>query len=42
MALRFAVLVAALAVWFVYFYLLDKLILAGQGLPVGWDLMPIS
>jgi hypothetical protein len=32
---------AALALWAAYFYLIDKLIMEGQGLPVGANLMPI-
>ena len=34
------VLVLALAAWLLYFYGVDTLIMEGQGLPVGWDLMP--
>ena len=32
--------VAALALWLVYFYAVDMALMEGQGLPVGWDLMP--
>jgi len=31
----------ALLVWAAVFYLFDRLIMAGQGLPVGIDLMPV-
>jgi hypothetical protein len=34
------VFAVALAVWLAYFYAVDWLIMVGQGLPVGWNLMP--
>ncbi len=34
------VLPAALVVWMVYFYVIDVMIMEGQGLPVTWILMP--
>ena len=30
----------SLIVWFVFFYVIDLLVMEGQGLPVGWNLMP--
>ncbi|MFQ5774867.1 MAG: hypothetical protein ACE5GS_10140 [Kiloniellaceae bacterium] len=36
------VFLVALIFWAVYFYLLDRSIMDVQGLPVGWDLMPVS
>ena len=30
----------ALVAWLAYFYAIDWLIMTGQGLAVGWDLMP--
>lgn len=38
----FAAFVCALAIWLIYFYGIDWLIMQGQGLAVGWDLMPKS
>ena len=38
---KWLVLAAALILWAAYFYAIDKLIMAGQGLPVGADLRPI-
>jgi hypothetical protein len=38
---KWRVFVAALVLWAAYFYLIDKLIMEGQGLPVGANLMPI-
>ncbi|MFQ6017427.1 MAG: hypothetical protein ACE5KF_04470 [Kiloniellaceae bacterium] len=32
----------SLIIWGAYFYLLDRLIMEAQGLPVDWTLMPIS
>ncbi len=37
---RLAVFAAALVAWFAYFYVVDVLIMEGQGLPVAWNLMP--
>lgn len=34
--------VIALAVWLVYFYVVDWLVMGGQGLAVTWTLMPAS
>ena len=42
MTMRIATFLAALAGWFIYFYAVDWLIMHGQGLPVGWNLMPVS
>ncbi len=42
MIARVATLLVALAGWFVYFYAIDWLIMQSQGLPVGWNLMPVS
>jgi len=33
--------VVALLVWAAVFYTFDRLIMAGQGLPVGMNMMPI-
>jgi len=33
--------VVALVAWAGYFYVLDLLIMEGQGLPVSWTLMPL-
>lgn len=33
-------LAIALVCWSVYFYVIDLLIMEGQGLPVLWTLMP--
>ena len=30
-----------LALWAAYFYLMDRYIMQAQGLPVGYDLMPL-
>ena len=38
---KWLVFVAALVLWAAYFYAIDKLIMEGQGLPVGANLMPI-
>ena len=38
---KWLVLVAALVLWAAYFYVVDRLIMEGQGLPVGANLMPI-
>ena len=35
-----AVLVG-LAIWAAYFYLMDRYLMNAQGLPVGYDLMPV-
>ena len=35
------VLIAALVFWTVLFYLMDRLIMQSQGLPVGSNLMPL-
>lgn len=37
-----AAFASALVGWLIYFYVIDWLIMAGQGLAVGWDLMPRS
>jgi hypothetical protein len=37
---RWIVLAAALVGWFIYFYVVDWLIMEGQGLPVSLTLMP--
>ncbi|MFQ5971674.1 MAG: hypothetical protein ACE5Q3_05030 [Alphaproteobacteria bacterium] len=42
MARMLIVFATSLFAWLVYFYLLDWLIMEGQGLPVGWTLMPVS
>lgn len=39
---RLAMFLVALAGWSVYFYAIDWLIMQSQGLPVGWNLMPVS
>lgn len=36
----FVAFVFALVIWLIYFYGIDLLIMQGQGLVVGWDLMP--
>lgn len=38
---RWLAFVLAASVWIVYFYSIDWLIMEGQGLPVGWNLMPL-
>jgi hypothetical protein len=38
---KWLVFVAALVLWAAYFYVIDMLIMEGQGLPIGADLMPI-
>ena len=35
------VFIAALAIWAVLFYLMDRSIMQSQGLPVGPNLMPL-
>ncbi len=40
LANRWIVLAAALIFWTAYFHTIDHLIMTGQGLPVGIDLMP--
>ncbi len=42
MARTATVFVISTIVWLVYFYAIDLLIMEGQGLPVGWTLMPAS
>ncbi len=42
MASRALVFLLALLSWAVYFYAVDWLIMTVQGLPVGWNLMPLS
>ncbi len=42
MAARALVFLLALLSWVVYFYAVDWLIMTAQGLPVGWNLMPLS
>jgi len=37
---RWIVLIIALIVWSAYFYLMDVLVMEGQGLPVQANLMP--
>ena len=37
---RWIVLIAALAVWAVYFHTMDWVIMEAQGLPVQMNLMP--
>ena len=36
------ILVLSGLAWVVYFYAVDRLIMAAQGLPVTWFLMPAS
>lgn len=38
---KWVVLAVALIVWAAFFYLMDKSVMEGQGLPVGADLMPV-
>ncbi len=38
---KWLVLVVALVLWGAFFYAMDKMIMEGQGLPVGADLMPV-
>jgi len=38
---RWLVLIVALCFWVAVFYIFDRLIMAGQGLPVGIDLLPV-
>lgn len=38
---RWLALIVALCFWAAVFYIFDRLIMAGQGLPVGLDLMPV-
>ncbi len=40
MSNKWMMFVVALIVWTVYFHTVDWLIMEGQGLPVGMDLMP--
>lgn len=40
LANRWLVFAAALVVWAIYFHTIDRLVMNGQGLPVGLDLMP--
>jgi len=40
LANRWIVLAAALVFWAVYFHTIDRVVMNGQGLPVGIDLMP--
>ena len=40
LANRWIVLAAALIFWAVYFHTIDRVVMNGQGLPVGIDLMP--
>ena len=42
MAARAFVFLLALSGWAVFFYAVDWLIMTAQGLPVGWNLMPLS
>ena len=42
MARTATVFALSVLLWSVYFYLTDWLIMEGQGLPVGWNLMPVS
>jgi hypothetical protein len=42
MARQVIVFAVAATAWLAYFYGIDWLIMEGQGLPVGWDLMPRS
>ena len=37
---RFMGFVAALVMWLAYFYVIDLSLMASQGIPVGWSLMP--
>ncbi len=41
MTRRLVVFFIALGAWAAYFYGVDWLIMDQQGLPVGWDLMPV-
>jgi hypothetical protein len=41
LANRWVVFVVALGFWAAFFYLMDWLVMHGQGLPVGLDLMPV-
>ena len=34
------VFLVSLVLWAIYFYVVDWLIMEGQGLPVAWTLMP--
>ena len=38
---KWLVLAGAMILWAVFFYTMDRMIMEGQGLPVGVDLMPI-
>ncbi len=38
---KLVMLAVALVVWAAFFYTLDQLIMAGQGLPVRINLMPV-
>lgn len=38
---KWLVLAVALVLWAGFFYAIDRLIMEGQGLPVGANLMPI-
>ncbi len=38
---KWLVLAAALVLWAGFFYVIDRLIMEGQGLPVGANMMPI-
>lgn len=40
MARKYLVFVVALVVWVGFFYVMNKSLMEGQGLPVGADLMP--
>ena len=40
MSSGWGVLVAALIFWAGFFYVIDRAVMEGQGLPVGADLMP--
>lgn len=33
--------IVSLVAWLVFFYAVDLLVMEGQGLPVGWNLMPV-
>lgn len=37
---KYLVFILAAVAWTAYFYVIDWLIMEGQGLPVGWSLMP--
>jgi len=37
---QIAVFAAAFICWAAYFYVMDRSIMEGQGLPVSWTLMP--